>query len=681
MNNKWRVFFQSISCCAILCCQMLVTEQGYAASAPGPDGYGYLTSTTTYDWVDISATGTPVSLYDDDNSGPLNTGFSFSFYGVDYTQFYINSNGNLSFGAALYDDWYDSSCTLPNQNEYINYIAMMSDDLDPNSGGNIYYQSYTAGSCPYTSYSGECLVVQFDDIPLCCDSGNPASTFEAILFDDDTLVLQYNSSELAAGWGSDSMIGIQGNNYGADHGLSYGCNTASSLYAGLAVQFGTTIKVMDLSPINNVILNCSGKQNTLDYRLSRFNTGSNDTFSMTYSVPSNNGAISGPATVPVADNSTEVFQVSLTPAGQLGDVVTATVTATGAGKTLVADINMTITDYTFESISDAPSPRDEHVAAAHDGKIWSIAGENDQSPGDPLVQAYDPTTDSWQTIAGSAGPFGEQDFHSGCQAGDTVYMWDNNSGGLYSYNMATNVWADLRGTTGHPNANNWELRDAAWVYDPDAKLCYATGGYDDVNSEEATTVFVYQPSNNSWVTPLPEFTSGRSEHAAWIVGRGAGRKLCIAAGDVECGVLPDLACEALKISTQCLPIGASAWNAENADLGTLPEAVEEMGYARRTSCAGSDELWLVGGDTASASQVASTWYYDVKNGVWRTGPPLAGGAASWTEAVVLGNELYQFGGDNNSADSSAKGNKLVPCKGCFPWPMFLPAITNQKGNP
>jgi hypothetical protein len=92
---------------------------------------------------------------------------------------------------------------------------------------------------------------------------------------------------------------------------------------------------------------------------------------------------------------------------------------------------------------------------------------------------------------------------------------------------------------------------------------------------------------------------------------------------------------------------------------------------------GSDELWLVGGDTEYASQVASSWYYDVKDGIWRIGPLLAGGPASWTEAVVLNNELYQFGGDNADRDSSAKGNKLIPCKSCFPWTMFIPATTGM----
>ncbi len=125
-----------------------------------------------------------------------------------------------------------------------------------------------AGSCPYDSYSGACLVVQFQDIPPCCGSTSPASTFEAILFDDDSVVIQFNASELGANWGGDSTTGIQGDNFANDFGLSYACYTAGSLTPGLAVGFGINIKVMDLSPANTVFSVCSSKNTTLDYKLS-----------------------------------------------------------------------------------------------------------------------------------------------------------------------------------------------------------------------------------------------------------------------------------------------------------------------------------------------------------------------------------------------------------------------------
>lgn len=38
---------------------------------------------------------------DDGFSGPINFGFTLHFFGTDYTQFYANNNGNISFGAGI----------------------------------------------------------------------------------------------------------------------------------------------------------------------------------------------------------------------------------------------------------------------------------------------------------------------------------------------------------------------------------------------------------------------------------------------------------------------------------------------------------------------------------------------------------------------------------------------------
>ncbi len=192
--------------------------------------------------------------------------------------------------------------------------------------------------------------------------------------------------------------------------------------------------------------------------------------------------------------------------GQLGDVVTATVTAVGAGQTRVSDITMTIVSATFESIADAHWPRESHAGAAYDDKVWSVGGKTDLGSTPPLVEKYDPKTDAWMEIAGSEAPFGEDRVHSGCQAGDTVYMW---SDGLYSYNMATNTWSDLSTATGQPDPNDWDLDDSAWVFDPDAGLCYATGGQDANTGDESKAVSVYNPATNSWLAKLPDFTNGR----------------------------------------------------------------------------------------------------------------------------------------------------------------------------
>src|SRR5665648_1150228 len=72
--------------------------------------------------------GTPVYIgyVDDGTLGPFNIGFNFNFYGNIYSQFYINSNGMILFGASSKDETEDPipSAALPN-----NFIAPLWDDL------------------------------------------------------------------------------------------------------------------------------------------------------------------------------------------------------------------------------------------------------------------------------------------------------------------------------------------------------------------------------------------------------------------------------------------------------------------------------------------------------------------------------------------------------------------------
>ena len=217
-----------------------------AAAAPGPDGGGYYTGRTDYDWVEISTTGTQVDLFDDDVSDPVPfpADFVFTFYGTIYSTFYIQSNGLISFDNNQTPEPIDgeNSCTLPSAGPPKNFIALMWDDLDPsyNIDGAVLYQIF-AQNCPYREYSGQCVVVEFLDIQLYSgddpDYDPPASTFEAILFDNSHIIVQFKSSELGSSWGNESTTGIEGDNVAQDHGLSFACNSAGSLFSGLAVEF------------------------------------------------------------------------------------------------------------------------------------------------------------------------------------------------------------------------------------------------------------------------------------------------------------------------------------------------------------------------------------------------------------------------------------------------------------
>jgi uncharacterized repeat protein (TIGR01451 family) len=205
----------------------------------GPDTFGYTYRDSfqmdgpVYDWVEISY-GTGITLTDDQHRGPYPIGFPFNFYGNDYTEFYIQSNGTVNFTNTYIS--LANECPLPVPGNYNNLIALMWDDLDPGDTNDpVYYGTFPAGECPYGGYAGACLVVQYDD--FCHYPGGvsckTAGTFEAILFDNHDILIQYQDAGVEQGSGS--TTGIE-NADGSD-GLTYACNTADSLRDGRSVQF------------------------------------------------------------------------------------------------------------------------------------------------------------------------------------------------------------------------------------------------------------------------------------------------------------------------------------------------------------------------------------------------------------------------------------------------------------
>ena len=211
---------------------------------PGPDGFGYAGAACAYNWVDITGTGTSVALGDDAYAGPFAIGFSFPFYGSAFSDLYVSSNGWISFDAPT-SSYLTNQCPLPNSSLPNNTIALHWDDLDPGDTGDlVYYQSFA--SCPVGS--GQCLVVLYDD--FCHYPGGAtcasAGTFEAILYDDGAVRVQF--LDAGAELGSGSTTGIEGGNAVADHGLTYACDTAASLADNLCVQFqAVAAPILDVS--------------------------------------------------------------------------------------------------------------------------------------------------------------------------------------------------------------------------------------------------------------------------------------------------------------------------------------------------------------------------------------------------------------------------------------------------
>ena len=121
-------------------------------------------SIDSYEVIDITyspetITGTPISLFLDDVQGPFPLGFTFQFYGNDYTEFYVGSNGWIGFTAGQPTSYIASP--IPDATSFgvpKDCIMLSWQDLDATSGGQVLYQ--TIGTTPNRK-----LVLTFDNIP------------------------------------------------------------------------------------------------------------------------------------------------------------------------------------------------------------------------------------------------------------------------------------------------------------------------------------------------------------------------------------------------------------------------------------------------------------------------------------------------------------------------------------
>ena len=207
------------------------TPVRYGAGGPDQFGYTWIDSDEAggpaFAFVDISSSGTAVSLSDDDAQS-VNLPFAFPFYGQTYSDVDIVSNGFLNFGASstAYVNASIPSAAAPNA-----IIAPFWDDLNPAAGGSIYYEDQGNGS----------FVVQWDAVPRF--SGAGTSTFQAILYADGRVLFQYDAMTAST---PSATVGIE-NQSGTD-GLQVAFNTAYA-ESGLAVLIAPPSNfVADVSP-------------------------------------------------------------------------------------------------------------------------------------------------------------------------------------------------------------------------------------------------------------------------------------------------------------------------------------------------------------------------------------------------------------------------------------------------
>ena len=170
----------------------------------GPDEYGYYIYDSNdldyslaplYDWIEVDpdygGPGTSLYLDDDGNGTPSNQQsahvtlpFTFTFYGVDYTEITVSSNGWIALGYSEMVSF--RNYLLPGPGGPSPIIAAFWDDLETNSGGQVYR---------YIDAGQGMVVIEWSD--MITDDHHHVESFQIILYDaftptgDDEIKIQY----------------------------------------------------------------------------------------------------------------------------------------------------------------------------------------------------------------------------------------------------------------------------------------------------------------------------------------------------------------------------------------------------------------------------------------------------------------------------------------------------------
>ena len=134
-------------------------------------------------YVPQANTGTQLFMSDDSQQGPFPIGFNFCFFGTTYTQFYVGSNGWISFSPGQPTTF--SSQLIPTFSALVPKNCIMGpwQDWHPGLGGQIRYQ--TSGVAPCRK-----LTVSWIGVPMFSCTGNQG-TFHIVIYESSNNIENY----------------------------------------------------------------------------------------------------------------------------------------------------------------------------------------------------------------------------------------------------------------------------------------------------------------------------------------------------------------------------------------------------------------------------------------------------------------------------------------------------------
>ena len=144
---------------------------------------------TNIPYVAQTNTGTSLFMTDDSQQGPFNIGFNFCFFGTTYTQFYVGSNGWISFSGGQPTTF--TTQTIPTVNALVPRNCIMGpwQDWHPGLGGQIRYQMSGVAPCRK-------LTVSWIGVPMFSCTGNQG-TFHIVIYESTNVIENHIQSKPA----------------------------------------------------------------------------------------------------------------------------------------------------------------------------------------------------------------------------------------------------------------------------------------------------------------------------------------------------------------------------------------------------------------------------------------------------------------------------------------------------
>lgn len=207
----------------------------------GPDAFGYTaTDEIAFNFTDVTTTGTQTLADHDDATDTVGLGFSFNFYGTNYSQVSFSENGLMTFGgtSGAFANTNISSTDGPSN---LPAIAPFWDDFRTNDaeggeGDALYYETQGAAG-------GRVFIMQWNDVKaVSAFAGDVFATFQAKLFEGSNNIEFHYQDVLFSSNGSmggSATVGIRdtdGHSNGENLQWSFNSPVLSD---GQAIRFST----------------------------------------------------------------------------------------------------------------------------------------------------------------------------------------------------------------------------------------------------------------------------------------------------------------------------------------------------------------------------------------------------------------------------------------------------------